>query len=407
MRSRVSSSTASSTSSSKCLPWRTSATPVDPEAGERARHGLPLRIEDLRFRHHVHHHSGHGCAAYEPAGLGGIRAGVRPSSSGGGSTCVDIDTLAALRPGNIEEALDAMREGLHFFHESHDRRAIFLRLYYKMTLEVYAAIHGCGEYKGRRDLHGTGLDPPALGPVLVPLLQVADGSPRGTARGDRARASRSSPARRSSRTRCWASTRTSTSISPAPSPRTSNPPSSATTRSCRSASSTTTRSTTCWSARSTRCRRCSPRTTSRASASSTGSWADRRAGVRRAAATPTASGCGGTRSPSPPRGRARSRRSSATSWNGSPRSSPKRLRNSRLWGAERPQRVNRAFRRLVSGRWATVPLERRCHDHRHDPAERAGRRNRVLRHVRVSSSPDAADRVVRHEAGFPRRRRAR
>jgi len=40
----------------------------DPEAGERARHGLPLRIEDLRLRHDVHHHSGHGGAAYEPAG---------------------------------------------------------------------------------------------------------------------------------------------------------------------------------------------------------------------------------------------------------------------------------------------------------------------------------------------------
>jgi Family of unknown function (DUF5995) len=63
---------------------------------------------------------------------------------------VDIDELASLRPGNIEEALDAMREGLHFYHETHDRRAIFLRLYYKMTLEVYAAMHGCGEYKGRR-----------------------------------------------------------------------------------------------------------------------------------------------------------------------------------------------------------------------------------------------------------------
>jgi len=58
--------------------------------------------------------------------------------------------LATLRPANIEEALDAMREGLHYYHDEHDRRAIFLRLYYMMTLEVYKAIHGCHEYKGRR-----------------------------------------------------------------------------------------------------------------------------------------------------------------------------------------------------------------------------------------------------------------
>jgi hypothetical protein len=63
---------------------------------------------------------------------------------------VDIDELATLRPANIEEALDAMREGLHYYHDEHDRRAIFLRLYYMMTLEVYKAIHGCHEYKGRR-----------------------------------------------------------------------------------------------------------------------------------------------------------------------------------------------------------------------------------------------------------------
>ena len=63
---------------------------------------------------------------------------------------MDIDELAAQRPGNIEEALDAMRKGLHYYHEKNDRRAIFLRLYYMMTLEVYSAIHGCRAYKGRR-----------------------------------------------------------------------------------------------------------------------------------------------------------------------------------------------------------------------------------------------------------------
>ena len=62
---------------------------------------------------------------------------------------MDIDEIAAQRPANIEEALDAMRLGLHYYHDVHDRRAIFLRLYYMMTLEVYAAIHGCREYKDR------------------------------------------------------------------------------------------------------------------------------------------------------------------------------------------------------------------------------------------------------------------
>lgn len=63
---------------------------------------------------------------------------------------MDITTLASRRPENIEQALDAMREGLEFFHKTRDRRAIFLRLYYMMTLEVYAAMHGCGKYKGTR-----------------------------------------------------------------------------------------------------------------------------------------------------------------------------------------------------------------------------------------------------------------
>jgi hypothetical protein len=42
-----------------------------------------------------------------------------------------------------------METGLRFFHEQHDRRAIFLRLYHKMTLEVHAAINGCRDYRGR------------------------------------------------------------------------------------------------------------------------------------------------------------------------------------------------------------------------------------------------------------------
>ena len=63
---------------------------------------------------------------------------------------MDIDELASLRPKNIEEALDGMQEGLEFFQKERDRRAIFLQLYYMMTLEVYRAMHGCGTYKGTR-----------------------------------------------------------------------------------------------------------------------------------------------------------------------------------------------------------------------------------------------------------------
>ena len=62
---------------------------------------------------------------------------------------MDIHTLAEQEPRNIDDALDCMEMGLRFFHEAHDRRAIFLRLYHKMTLEVHAAINGCGDYEGR------------------------------------------------------------------------------------------------------------------------------------------------------------------------------------------------------------------------------------------------------------------
>jgi hypothetical protein len=43
-----------------------------------------------------------------------------------------------------------MRDTLQQFHAAGDKRAIFLRLYYIMTLEVHAAIHGLGEYEGQQ-----------------------------------------------------------------------------------------------------------------------------------------------------------------------------------------------------------------------------------------------------------------
>ena len=55
--------------------------------------------------------------------------------------------LADQRPENIEQALDAMQRTLGCYHATKDKRAVFLRLYYVMTLEVYAAIRGCGRYE--------------------------------------------------------------------------------------------------------------------------------------------------------------------------------------------------------------------------------------------------------------------
>ena len=52
--------------------------------------------------------------------------------------------------GDIDEALDCMRHTLQRFHSAGDKRAIFLQLYYIMTLEVHAAIHGLGDYRGKQ-----------------------------------------------------------------------------------------------------------------------------------------------------------------------------------------------------------------------------------------------------------------
>ena len=57
--------------------------------------------------------------------------------------------LAKQQPSNIDDALDCMRATLKEFHGEGDKRAIFLRLYYIMTLEVHAAINGIGDYQGQ------------------------------------------------------------------------------------------------------------------------------------------------------------------------------------------------------------------------------------------------------------------
>ncbi|MBA3905510.1 MAG: hypothetical protein H0X35_02315 [Pseudonocardiales bacterium] len=58
--------------------------------------------------------------------------------------------IAQQRPHDIDEALEAMRTTLEYYHAHHDNRAIFLRLYYIMTIEVHAAINGYGDYAGKQ-----------------------------------------------------------------------------------------------------------------------------------------------------------------------------------------------------------------------------------------------------------------
>lgn len=60
---------------------------------------------------------------------------------------MSIEEIAAQRPRDINEAISCMRKALDYFHKRDDYRAIFLRLYYIMTLEVHAAINQLGDYK--------------------------------------------------------------------------------------------------------------------------------------------------------------------------------------------------------------------------------------------------------------------
>ena len=65
------------------------------------------------------------------------------------STISTFDELAAQRPKDLDDALLCMQRGLVYFHGERDKRAVFLRLYYLMTLEVYRAVHGLGDYAGK------------------------------------------------------------------------------------------------------------------------------------------------------------------------------------------------------------------------------------------------------------------
>jgi hypothetical protein len=50
------------------------------------------------------------------------------------------------RPRDVDEALPCMRKALDYFHARNDYRAVFLRAYYLVTLEVHAAVHQLGDY---------------------------------------------------------------------------------------------------------------------------------------------------------------------------------------------------------------------------------------------------------------------
>lgn len=54
------------------------------------------------------------------------------------------------RPRDVDEALPCLRRALDWFHARNDYRAVFLRAYYIISLEVHAAVHQLGDYKDRQ-----------------------------------------------------------------------------------------------------------------------------------------------------------------------------------------------------------------------------------------------------------------
>ncbi len=51
-----------------------------------------------------------------------------------------FEEIAAQRPRDIEEAIPAMQRALDWYHERNDHRAIFLRAYYIITINVHSAL---------------------------------------------------------------------------------------------------------------------------------------------------------------------------------------------------------------------------------------------------------------------------
>ena len=59
----------------------------------------------------------------------------------------DFRTIASQRPKNLDEALVCLRKALDYYHERNDYRAIFLRAYYIVTVDVHAAVNQLGDYQ--------------------------------------------------------------------------------------------------------------------------------------------------------------------------------------------------------------------------------------------------------------------
>jgi hypothetical protein len=59
----------------------------------------------------------------------------------------DFQQIVSQRPRDIDEAIACMRKALDYYHEQDDYRAVFLRAYYIITLNVHAAVHQLGDYK--------------------------------------------------------------------------------------------------------------------------------------------------------------------------------------------------------------------------------------------------------------------
>jgi len=60
-----------------------------------------------------------------------------------------LDEIAAYRPQDVDEAVDAMHDALVYFHRESDHRAIFARAYYLITLSVRQAVYQRGAYDRR------------------------------------------------------------------------------------------------------------------------------------------------------------------------------------------------------------------------------------------------------------------
>lgn len=58
-----------------------------------------------------------------------------------------LQEIATQRPRDIDEAIPALKKALDWYHENNDYRAVFLRAYYIITVNVHAAVHGRGEWR--------------------------------------------------------------------------------------------------------------------------------------------------------------------------------------------------------------------------------------------------------------------